>query len=309
MIANPFYFVCLACAFTVPWSLPAEAAPQDEEMIQKYGPNPKLFQPKSIENAINTWRWQMEYSNQQQKLIQQLENKWNERVATYQSQLAAFREEMGEIGIPYPQDAHALESIDTAIRNAEANRLALDAELRRLKLQLKMAATANDEYSRRLQTDLETLQQKVEELKQSQAVVEQKYSAEHPEYRNRVALDAAEMRRLRMDIERKEKELKQFIESPVIGSAKELAMVESVTAAYHQQESKVSTFNEIQAKIGVLQPLETAQRLKNKIAHAEKMAETAQTRRFELELENTRYQALIDLTPYPAKETKEAKEK
>ena len=168
-----------------------------------------------------------------------------------------------------------------------------------------MAATANDEYSRRLQTDLETLQQKVEELKQSQAVVEQKYSAEHPEYRNRVALDAAEMRRLRMDIERKEKELKQLIESPVIGLAKELAMVESVTAAYHQQESKVSTFNEIQAKIGVLQPLETAQRLKNKIAHAEKMAETAQTRRFELELENTRYQALIDLTPYPAKAAKE----
>jgi len=35
-----------------------------------------------------------------------------------------------------------------------------------LKLQLKMAATANDEYSRRLQTDLEILQQKVEDLQQ-----------------------------------------------------------------------------------------------------------------------------------------------
>ena len=302
MIAKQFYFVCLACAFTFPWSPPVEAAPQDEKTIQKYGPKPELFESAAITSAIDTWRWQMEYSNQQQKLIQQLENEWTERAAEYQKQLSAFREKMVKIGIPYPQDARALESIDTAIRNAEANRLALDAEMRRLSLRLKMAATANDEISRQLRAELKTLQQLVEEMKQSQAVVEQKYSADHPEIKNRVALDAAKMRPLKMEIERKEKALKQFMtESPT----EDGAMFESVTAAYHKQKSKLNSLREIQAEIGKLQPLENTQRLKNKIARAEKMAETAQTRRFELKLENIRFQALIDLAPYPATEAKE----
>ena len=290
MIAKQFYFVCLACAFTFPWSPPVEAAPQDEKTMEKYGPKPDLFESAAITSAIDTWRWQMEYSNQQQKLIQQLENEWTERAAEYQKQLSAFREKMVKIGIPYPQDARALESIDTAIRNAEANRLALDAEMRRLSLRLKMAATANDEISRQLRAELKTLQQRVEEMKQA----EKRDAFENANER--------EMRPLKMEIERIEKALKQFMtESPT----EDGAMFESVTAAYHKQESKLYALREIQAAIGKLQPLENTQRLKNKIARAEKMAETAQTRRFELKLENTRYQALIDLAPYPATEAKE----
>ena len=290
MIAKQFYFVCLACAFTFPWSPAVEAAPQDEKTMEKYGPKPDLFESAAITSAIDTWRWQMEYSNQQQKLIQQLENEWTERAAEYQKQLSAFREKMVKIGIPYPQDARALESIDTAIRNAEANRLALDAEMRRLSLRLKMAATANDEISRQLRAELKTLQQRVEEMKQA----EKRDAFENANER--------EMRPLKMEIERIEKALKQFMtESPT----EDGAMFESVTAAYHKQESKLYALREIQAAIGKLQPLENTQRLKNKIARAEKMAETAQTRRFELKLENTRYQALIDLAPYPATEAKE----
>lgn len=257
--------------------------------VEKFGPGPTIH-PDSIKGAIETWKWQLGAAQTQQKLIEELEQTWITRSKNDEASLAEFRNEMSKVGVPYPQDKQALDGIELAIQKLEADRLALRLEWKRVIEEQEAHSLEQERLAQSQETEIELLSQKAANLARASAMIEQQFSADHPETKT-LKVDAQELARLESEIDRRQLAVKKLLEK---AQQQDGAVVARVADENRRLEQKLETLLGIRKVVAHYQPLETTSRLERRIAHAEKMIEIAQMKRFELALENTRYQALIE---------------
>lgn len=274
------------------------------EEVEKFGPGPTIH-PDSIQGAIETWKWQMGAAKTQQKLIEELEQTWIARSKEDERSLAQFRNEMAKVGVPYPQDKQALDGIEMAIQGLEADRLALRLEWKRVIEEQKAISLEQERLAQSQETEIELLSQKAANLARASALIDQQFTADHPEAKA-LKVDSQELARLESEIDRRQLAVKKLYEKAL---QQDGAAVARVADENKRLEQKLETLLGIRKLVAQYQPLETTSRLERRIAHAEKMIEIAQMKRFELALENTRYQALIEQAARQLKSSEKESEK
>lgn len=270
----------------------AFAAPQsDEEMILQLGPDPEIFTLESVELTLNGWKWQSELSIKQQNLVEETTREWQERYMVIQSNLDNLQRELAKAGLSFPLDNRTVQNIETRINSTKGELAALVAELRRVKAE-------SDSLQKELRVELEAKEMEVQLLNKKLALTKDEY-------------DHMKALRKANSISSKDVTVIQIkladMEAQFVNARSQLELVKSrlgsdksadvlaITERQQYLENQSRSLIEQRELIKKLKPVQQIGKLNTELAMIQKMIELSKVHQFELELENTKNLALIEL--------------
>jgi hypothetical protein len=292
--ARPWRVGLLALILTVSVLANLQAAPQsedDESLILRFGPDPQLFHRERVENALRAWKWQSELSKRQQQLIGETRSKWQKRLDGIHEKLSEVRSQLAKSGLSYPLDVRAVQLIDEEIRSLKSEIVGISAQLKQVKKDAELA-TQDLKFERESQFgELELLRKRkeilLEEYFRTEKLVEQQ------------ALPNSRLTELKANVDEMDVMVhNQERKLQLIAARLEGQYPLQVGAIVEEQESLKSRLQELlnqREVVQKLQPLQAIESLKAEAEMARQMIEMAQVRQFDLQLDNTRYEALIQL--------------
>jgi len=282
-------------------------SPQEDDteaLVLQYGPNPALFPTDSLQSVVEGWKWQAELSEKQQELIGKTRQEWQLRLEDVQRASSNLQAQLAKSGLSYPVDIRSVHKIDEEIRTLEGDLIGLTAKLKQLKGEAKNAESELQFERESMRMEVDLLSKKLDMLRQEYGRVEQLYKAKAIS-EHQLADLKVQVAELETTMHNGERQL-QMIESRIERgmSADILAVVEQQTMLNNRLQELI----EKKATIEKLQPVQEIETLKAKAAVAQRMIEMAQIRKFELQLENIRNLALIELAQQRIADFKEDKQ-
>ena len=268
-----------------------QAAPQEQDPIVQYGPDPALFKIDGIKQSIQMWEWQSDLSRRQQELIAKTGLKWEQTLQVTSDQMDAVQQQLASVGLMLPLNSQSIQKLDDEIRNLQSEVIGLEAELKQQKSQsdateaeLKFARESRANQIELFAMRLNLLQQ---EYQQTKKLIEKNLVSE------------SQLDQMKLKIAEAETELKdnqrqlELIETQLGDNV--AAHVAAVAERQVQVKQRIDDLLQKRELIRDLRPLEKIERLRAQSDMARQMIEMAQVKQFELELENTRNLALIEL--------------
>ena len=294
----------LLVAMTVSLATSAMAAPQTED-IQEHGPNPELFALESIEFAVSSWKWQAELSEKQQQLIAETMTHWRVLLDEVRNEKSHLQEELASAGLSYPVDVRSIQKIDEELRVIKGELVGSNAELKKIKSDIDLEEAE-------LQFERDSKVGELDLLATKLAMTTQEYKHVQ-ELFNKSVVPKSSLAELKVNIAE--------LETIMQNSKRQLQLIETrlkvdmsaaILSVAERQTSLILRIDELHLKkeaVGRLRPLQEISTLKVRSETAEQMIKMAQIRQFELQLDNIRNLALIELAEERiAKHAKDVKE-
>ncbi len=291
-------FICgltvAAVAFSIAcFASPAEAAPQDEHEapILQYGPDLEMFKREGIELALKGWQWQVQLSQAQQKLIRQLQHDWQSRLEQALEKLNELQAQLGSVGLAYPLDYRTVHQIDDEIRVLQSEKVALTAQLNQIQSENARAISTLQMERAAKEGELQLLHAKLDALSTEYDRIKKLHDNGMVPERELGELKASIME-MELRIQNERNTLELF--AAQLDNDKAAAMT-SVVDQSNAIQRQLEELLKRKQQVAKLQPVQKMEDINVQAELARRMVEMAEIKLFELQLENTRNLALIEL--------------
>lgn len=265
-------------------------AQTDNYTIENLGPHPELFRPEGIEMELRGWQWKSELSQRQQELIAKAALKWEAELKAAQERLSNVKTELAASRVAFPIDARSVQKIDDMIDQ-------LKSELAGLTAQLKMVESETRTTEKELAFERESNEETILLLENKLRLVREEYD------QNRQLVEAGTIQPtnilpLKAKVAEVETELQNAVRQLQLTKMRLQDTSGGLIVVVEQREAAKQQLQDLTGKRDSILKLDAIRAIEDcnsRIASAKRMIEMARIRQFELQLENTRNLALIEL--------------
>ena len=261
------------------------------EQIERNGPSLELFKAQAIDTDVETWKWKVRLSERQQELIAKEQARWQGKLGQTAAQATQLRKALGDAGINYPVQSETLESLDAQINNLKAEITARSYQLQELTITTEAMLKENEFELKTAQLERSLLRERANLLQRELAQLT-KLEKEGVTTKASLAQVKSQQIESEMLLVQNTQELKMLTEKSKDTNSTSL---ELVSKQLRQAKIDLEKLAKKKATIMEQDAMTKSKRLEMETAFLIAMIEKAQTERFELRLENSRYEALIEL--------------
>jgi len=288
------FFVLMIIGLFVP-DVTQAAPPQEdsvEEMILRMGPDPTLFDPQAIKLTFEGWKFQSELNQRQQDLIEQSISQLTTELNATQKEKDALRAKLNAAGLPFPVDGQLVQNIEDGIRMGKSEINGYEAELQKMKLESKAVKESLLFQRETKAEEVDLLNQKMQMVASELQQVEKMFKKNVTTKRD-IQATQVKLVEVKNQLTRAERELQQISSR----MAQDLSsMIETVESRMQNAMTRLAKLESQRQQIQHLDPVRRIEMENIKTKQTQRLIEMARTRQFELQLDNTRNQALIELT-------------
>ncbi len=286
---------CLANTITL--------AQDPEETVLKFGPDPEVVTRDSIELALQSWKWQSQVIEAQARKIQEIGERGVLELRELNEELLELQRNLAGIGLSFPVEAGTVQQIEAEIYALESDLVGLQAKSTMLQEQSVLDRRQQELALRSKQGEMSVMLRQLQIQRQELERIQQLAEAG--------AVSSTELARVQAAVADAEAQVEKIkgevlIAEDMVQQSQLQVETRATVEETRLMQERLTTLQEKLERIRSMGAIHKYQALMFKIEMAREMMELAQRRHLELELENTRNLALIQLATQALKESDEA---